>query len=76
MDFAEKLADLRSMAGCSQEALAEKICVSRQAVSKWETGTTLPETHRHHAEWQGGCERKRRIGYINRARKLEKFHRM
>lgn len=44
MNFAEKLSDLRAQSGYSQEALAEKIYVSRQAVSKWETGTTLPET--------------------------------
>lgn len=44
MKFAEKLLNLRTEGGYSQELLAEKINVSRQAVSKWEQGTTLPET--------------------------------
>ncbi|MDE5908426.1 MAG: helix-turn-helix domain-containing protein [Lachnospiraceae bacterium] len=44
MNFAEKLLKLRSQYGYSQEVLAEKLNVSRQAVSKWELGTTLPET--------------------------------
>lgn len=44
MNFAEKLSRLRVQRGYSQEALAEKLYVSRQAVSKWEVGTTLPET--------------------------------
>ncbi len=44
MNFAEKLYTLRTQRGYSQEALAEKLNVSRQAVSKWETGPTLPET--------------------------------
>lgn len=44
MKFAEKLSNLRMQKGYSQEALAEKLYVSRQAVSKWEVGTTLPET--------------------------------
>ena len=44
MNFAEKLYTLRTQGGYSQEVLAEKLSVSRQAVSKWETGPTLPET--------------------------------
>lgn len=44
MNFAEKLYKLRTQSGYSQEVLAEKLNVSRQAVSKWETGPTLPET--------------------------------
>ena len=44
MNFADKLLKLRTQCGYSQEALAEKLNVSRQAVSKWELGTTLPET--------------------------------
>lgn len=43
-NFAEKLLTLRTQYGYSQEALAEKLNVSRQAISKWELGTTLPET--------------------------------
>ena len=44
MNFAEKLLKLRTQYGYSQEVLAEKLNVSRPAVSKWELGTTLPET--------------------------------
>lgn len=39
MMFAEKLQKLRKQNGLSQEQLAEKLFVSRQAVSKWEMGT-------------------------------------
>ncbi|MBQ8332206.1 MAG: helix-turn-helix transcriptional regulator [Clostridia bacterium] len=38
-----KIYDCRKKAGMSQEALAEKLGVSRQAISKWELGTAVPE---------------------------------
>ena len=38
MKLSDKIWVLRKKAGMSQEALAEKIGVSRQAISKWETG--------------------------------------
>lgn len=43
MNVAEKILQCRKKAGLSQEALAERIGVSRQAVSKWETGEAMPE---------------------------------
>lgn len=43
MNFSEKLQELRKSKGLSQEALAQKLDVSRQAVSKWETGEGYPE---------------------------------
>ncbi len=43
MKFCDKLITLRAKAGLSQEGLANKLDVSRQAVSKWEAGTTMPE---------------------------------
>ena len=42
MILAEKIARLRKRNGWSQEELAEKINVSRQAVSKWESAQTVP----------------------------------
>ena len=44
MTFGEKLQKLRARAGMSQDALAERLNVSRQAVSRWERGETVPET--------------------------------
>jgi transcriptional regulator with XRE-family HTH domain len=44
MPFHEKLQKLRKEKGLSQEALAEILGVSRQAISKWESGQTYPET--------------------------------
>ncbi|WP_028044710.1 helix-turn-helix domain-containing protein [Candidatus Stoquefichus massiliensis] len=43
MDFGMKLQSLRKEKGLSQETLAEKLNVSRQAVSKWESGAGYPE---------------------------------
>ncbi len=41
--FKENLAMLRSIHGYSQEQIAEKIGISRQAYAKWETGATVPD---------------------------------
>lgn len=38
MEIGKTIQDLRKRKGLSQEELAEKIDVSRQAVSKWENG--------------------------------------
>lgn len=43
MTLAEKLKDARKNAALSQEQLAEKLCVSRAAVAKWESGKGLPD---------------------------------
>ena len=43
MDFGDKLKELRTAQGLSQEQLAEKIGVSRQAITKWETKKGLPD---------------------------------
>ena len=43
MKLHEKIYSQRKLKGLSQEELAEKLGVSRQAVSKWETGEALPE---------------------------------
>lgn len=44
MKFSEKLIDLRRKSGLTQEELAEKINISRQSLSKWELGTSTPDT--------------------------------
>lgn len=46
MTFGEKLQKLRRGSGLSQEQLAEKLDVTRQAVSKWELGDSLPDAGR------------------------------
>ena len=43
MTLSEKIFALRSKAGLSQGDLAEKLEVSRQSVSKWETGQSVPD---------------------------------
>ena len=43
MKLSEKIVGLRKSRGMSQEELAEKLKVSRQAVSRWETGTAMPD---------------------------------
>lgn len=44
METGKIIAELRAKSGMSQEELAEKIFVTRQAVSRWETGETTPNT--------------------------------
>lgn len=41
--LSERIYQFRRKSGLSQEQLAEKIGVSRQAISKWESGTSMPE---------------------------------
>ena len=41
--FSEKLLELRRQKGLSQEQLADRLGVTRQSVSKWESGAALPE---------------------------------
>lgn len=43
MNLAEKIMELRKKCGWSQEELAEKLDISRQSVSKWESGASVPE---------------------------------
>lgn len=44
MTFGERLQALRQRSGMSQDQLAERLGVSRQAVSRWERDETMPET--------------------------------
>lgn len=44
MDTKDVILELRTKKGLSQDELAEKVYVTRQAVSRWETGETTPNT--------------------------------
>ncbi|MBQ9732644.1 MAG: helix-turn-helix transcriptional regulator, partial [Clostridia bacterium] len=44
METKNILLELRTKKGLSQEELAERIFVTRQAVSRWENGDTTPNT--------------------------------
>ena len=44
MDTKNILLELRTNKGLSQQELADKVFVTRQAVSRWETGETVPNT--------------------------------
>ena len=44
MALSDKLYELRKKGGLSQEQLAEQLGVSRQAISKWESGKAIPES--------------------------------
>ena len=46
MTFGEKLKFLRKQKGFSQERLSQQLTVSRQAISKWELGESLPDTEK------------------------------
>lgn len=44
MNTKDVILELRTKKGLSQDELAEKVYVTRQAVSRWETGETVPNT--------------------------------
>lgn len=46
MTIGTKIADCRKRAGMSQEKLANELNISRQAVSRWETGEAVPDTEK------------------------------
>ena len=46
MNLSTKIYELRKAKGMSQEKLAELVGVSRQSISKWESGETIPELER------------------------------
>jgi len=45
MKLSDKIINLRKTNGWSQEDLAERLNVSRQAISRWENGTALPDAN-------------------------------
>ena len=46
MTIGTKIADCRKKSGMSQEKLANELNISRQAVSRWETGEAVPDTEK------------------------------
>ena len=46
MIFADKIIQLRKKNGWSQEELAEKVNVTRQSVSKWESAASIPDINK------------------------------
>lgn len=46
MQLSEKLLALRKARGLTQEQLAEQLAVSRQSISKWESGQAVPEVEK------------------------------
>ena len=47
MDTKQVILELRTQKGMSQDELAEKVFVSRQAVSRWENGETIRCFHKY-----------------------------
>ena len=45
MEIGNKINQLRKLSGMTQEQLAEKLNVSRQTISKWETNETTPDIY-------------------------------
>lgn len=43
MELGKKIKQLRKFSGMTQEQLAEKLNISRQALSKWENGSSMPD---------------------------------
>ena len=43
MNLGDKIKECRKQAGLSQEQLAERLNVSRQAITKWETNKGIPD---------------------------------
>ena len=44
--FSDNLVQLRKLNGMTQEELAEKVGVTRQAIAKWESGNSIPDLER------------------------------
>ena len=53
MTLGEKIYKLRTKRSMTQEQLAEKIGVSRQSVSKWETDSAIPDIEKLNVKCSG-----------------------
>ena len=79
-DLGKRIADLRNERKMTQTELADKLSVSTQAISKWETGAGFPdiqiipqlaEIFNTTADFLLGCEKKQKILYKNPKRLLQ-----
>ena len=52
MDLGNNLFHARKRRGFSQEDVAQRLGVSRQTVSKWETGETVPDIRQSKKRWR------------------------
>ena len=69
IEIANRLVTLRKQNSFSQEALAEKLGISRQAVSKWERAEASPDTDNlillsRIYPWMSFCARKMRFRFL------------
>ena len=67
MEFQQRLYELRKQSGLSQEGLADLLGVSRQAVQKWEAGTSRPDLDNltgsfPHTSWRSQISHAKKIG--------------
>lgn len=67
MKLPEKIQRERKKMGLSQEKLAEKIGVSRQAITKWENGLASPELEKIVSLWRRSSpDRRRKLTILTR----------
>ena len=52
METKDVILELRTKKGLSQDELAEKVYVTRQAVSRWENGETIVVCHAKRKKWE------------------------
>ena len=67
MAFGEKLQEVRKQSGMTQETFAEQLHVSRQAVSRWESGRGYPEIEKilYIATISGKCLSEQRFTFTD-----------
>lgn len=61
MNFAKKCRELRMKKAATQEQMAAALNLSSQAISKWETGLTLPELYLQMLFVHDACKNRRQL---------------
>ena len=75
MILADKIAELRKKNGWSQEELADKLEVSRQSISKWESAQSIPDLTEGYKVWCLIIRRNIKNSICRRARPLSSLFR-